>query len=97
MDRVNQRLYSDCGHGLWLLQKTGEFVGNCGLTPQQVDDRSYIEVGYHVKVALQGEGLATEAATACRRYAGERLGSTTSSRSSTQATNRRSAWRRRSA
>jgi RimJ/RimL family protein N-acetyltransferase len=35
----NQRLYHDHGVGLWLLtlRDTGEFVGDCGLTPQQVD------------------------------------------------------------
>ncbi len=67
----NQRLYREHGFGLWLLtlHDTGEFVGDCGLTPQQVDGVAEIEVGYHVRAALQGRGLATEAATACRDYA----------------------------
>jgi RimJ/RimL family protein N-acetyltransferase len=67
----NQRLYRDHGFGLWLLtlRPTGEFVGDCGLTPQQVDGVTELEVGYHLRGALQGRGLATEAAAACRDYA----------------------------
>jgi RimJ/RimL family protein N-acetyltransferase len=67
----NQRLYRDHGFGLWLLtlRATGEFVGDCGLTPQQVDGVTELEVGYHLRGALQGRGLATEAAAACRDYA----------------------------
>jgi len=72
----NRRLYSDHRHGLWLLRLrvTGEFVGDCGLTRQQVDGRTYVEVGYHVRTSMQGRGLATEAAVACRQYAAESLG-----------------------
>src|SRR5829696_3196155 len=67
----NQRLYRDHGFGLWLLtlRATGEFVGDCGLTPQQVNGVTELEVGYHLRGALQGRGLATEAAAACRDYA----------------------------
>jgi RimJ/RimL family protein N-acetyltransferase len=72
----NQRLYRDHGFGLWLLtlRENGEFVGDCGLTLQQVDGVTEIEVGYHVRAALQGRGLATEAATACRDHARDVLG-----------------------
>jgi RimJ/RimL family protein N-acetyltransferase len=67
----NRRLYREHGVGLWLLtlRDTGEFVGDCGLTPQQVDGSTEVEVGYHVRTAFQGRGLATEAAAACRDYA----------------------------
>jgi RimJ/RimL family protein N-acetyltransferase len=67
----NQRLYRDHGFGLWLLtlRATSEFVGDCGLTPQQVDGVTEIEVGYHVGTAWQGRGLAAEAAAACRDHA----------------------------
>jgi len=72
----NLRLYANHGYGLWVLRlrDTGEFVGDCGLTQQLVDGRSYIEVGYHVRASLQRRGLATEAATACKRYAADQLG-----------------------
>src|SRR4029077_7146023 len=48
---------------------TGEFAGDCGLTPQYVDGIKEIEVGYHVRTSLQGNGYATEAATAARDFA----------------------------
>jgi RimJ/RimL family protein N-acetyltransferase len=72
----NQRLYREHGFGLWLLtlRATGEFVGDCGLTPQPVDGADELEVGYHIRAALQGRGLATEAAAACRDYARDVLG-----------------------
>lgn len=67
----NQGLYRDEGHGLWLisLRATGEFVGDCGLTPQEVEGTTELVVGYHVRAALQGRGYATEAAAACRDHA----------------------------
>jgi RimJ/RimL family protein N-acetyltransferase len=67
----NQRLYRQEGFGLWLLtlKSTGEFVGDCGLTPQEVDGVTDVEVGYHVRADLQGHGYATEAAAACHAYA----------------------------
>jgi RimJ/RimL family protein N-acetyltransferase len=72
----NQRLYRDHGFGLWLLTlgESGDFVGDCGLTPQQVDGVTEIEIGYHVGTAWQGRGLATEAAAACRDHARDVLG-----------------------
>ena len=44
----------------------GEVVGDCGLTIQDVEGEPFVEVGYHVKLALRGQGLATEAAAAVR-------------------------------
>lgn len=72
----NLRLYRDYGFGLWAveLRDTGEFVGDCGLTLQRVDGAEEIEVGYHVKVSLQGRGYATEAAAAARDFARDTLG-----------------------
>jgi RimJ/RimL family protein N-acetyltransferase len=72
----NQGLYRDHGFGLWavILRSTGEFVGDCGLTLQRVDDAEEIEVGYHVRASLQGNGYATEAASAARDFARDRLG-----------------------
>jgi len=72
----NRRLYRDRGFGLWRieLRDGGEFVGDCGLTIQEVDGLVEIEVGYHVRRALQGRGYATEAAASCRDYARDSLG-----------------------
>jgi RimJ/RimL family protein N-acetyltransferase len=67
----NQQLYQQEGCGLWVvtLRTTGEFVGDCGLTPQEIEGVTDQEVGYHVRADLQGNGYATEAAAACRDYA----------------------------
>lgn len=74
--RWNRDLYDRLGHGLWVvtLRDTGEFLGDCGLTPQQVDGETDIEVGYHIRAGFQGLGYATEAAAACRDHARDRLG-----------------------
>lgn len=67
----NQRLYREKGFGLWVvtLRSTGEFAGDCGLTPQSYDGLVDVEVGYHIRAGLQGQGYATEAAAACRDFA----------------------------
>jgi RimJ/RimL family protein N-acetyltransferase len=66
----NLRRYTKDGHGLWamILKANGELVGDCGLTVQQVDGTDEIEIGYHVRRDLWGQGLATEAARACRNF-----------------------------
>lgn len=62
--------YSKYGHGLWgiVLKSTGELIGDCGLTFQNVDGFDELEIGYHVRRDLWRQGLATEAARACRDY-----------------------------
>ncbi len=68
--RWNQANYARDGFGLWILHDVeGRFVGDCGLTWQVVDDEEHLELGYHVVPDRQGEGLASEAATACRDLA----------------------------
>jgi RimJ/RimL family protein N-acetyltransferase len=71
----NRRLYRSHGFGLWamVLRDTGEFAGDCGLTPQYVDGIREIEVGYHVRTSLQRQGYATEAAAAARDFARDKL------------------------
>lgn len=66
----NESNYAEHGHGLWIVEThDGEFVGDCGLTWQDVNGVRRLEVGYHVVTAKQGHGYATEAATACRDHA----------------------------
>lgn len=66
----NQANYARHGYGLWIVEThDGGFVGDCGLTWQDVNGRSELEVGYHVRLELQGRGYATEAASACLEYA----------------------------
>jgi ribosomal-protein-alanine N-acetyltransferase len=66
----NLRRYAKDGHGLWamILRTNGELIGDCGLTVQEVDSTDEIEVGYHVRRDHWGQGLATEAARACRDF-----------------------------
>jgi RimJ/RimL family protein N-acetyltransferase len=67
----NRRRYQADGFGLWamLLKSSGQLVGDCGLTRQIVDGIQEVEIGYHVRRDLWGQGLAPEAAQACRDYA----------------------------
>ena len=70
----NQRNYAEHGYGLWIIEShEGGFVGDCGLTWQEVNGASKLEVGYHVTPAWQGRGIATEAAAACRDLAVEHI------------------------
>lgn len=66
----NQQRYATQGHGLWAmaLKVTGEMIGDCGITLQDVDGESLLEIGYHLRRDLWGQGFATEAARACRNY-----------------------------
>jgi RimJ/RimL family protein N-acetyltransferase len=72
----NLRLYAKRGFGLWVieLKETGEFAGDCGLIPQQIEGTEEIEIGYHVVRQLWRRGVASEAAAACRDYARDALG-----------------------
>jgi RimJ/RimL family protein N-acetyltransferase len=71
----NRQRYSKDGHGLWamILKASGELIGNCGLVLQEVDGANEIEIGYHVRRDHWGQGLATEAARACRDFGFEQL------------------------
>ncbi len=66
----NRRRYANDGHGLWamILKSSGELIGDCGITMQEVEGVFYREIGYHVRRDLWGQGLAIEAARACRDY-----------------------------
>jgi ribosomal-protein-alanine N-acetyltransferase len=66
----NCRRYVKDGHGLWamVLETNGELIGDCGLTVQDVDGTTEVEIGYHVRRDHWGKGLATEGARACRDY-----------------------------
>ncbi len=64
------------GFGLWAVERldTGEFVGDCGLIWQKIDQEPLLEVGYHLCESARGFGFATEAAAACQQWAFEDLG-----------------------
>jgi ribosomal-protein-alanine N-acetyltransferase len=66
----NRRRYQDDGVGLWAMEltKTKELIGDCGIILQQVDGERLYEIGYHLRRDFWGQGLATEAAIACRDW-----------------------------
>jgi [ribosomal protein S5]-alanine N-acetyltransferase len=66
----NRTRYANDGFGLWamILKITGDLIGDCGLVRQSVDGLDEIEIGYHVRRDLWGQGYASEAAQACRGY-----------------------------
>lgn len=67
--------YEKDGFGLWavILKKTGQFIGQCGLTMQDWDGRRVPEIGYLFQKAYWHRGYATEAAKGCKKYAFETL------------------------
>ena len=67
---VNQERYATFGFGLWavVLKKTGEVIGDCGVTMQNIHGVIRPEIGYHIHKAHQRRGYASEAARACRDY-----------------------------
>ena len=66
----NRTRYASDGFGLWamILNSTGELIGDCGLIRQSVDGVDEIEIGYHARRDLWGQGYASEAAQACRDH-----------------------------
>lgn len=72
----NLASYRNNEFGLWVatLKGSGEFTGQCGLILQEVEGEREVEIGYLFLRRLWGQGLATEAARACRGYATEALG-----------------------
>ena len=65
-----ERNYAEHDFGLWVLEThDGVFVGDCGLTVQDVEGTPHVEVGYHLVSEMRGRGYATEAARAVRDWA----------------------------
>jgi [ribosomal protein S5]-alanine N-acetyltransferase len=67
----NLHNYAQYGFGLWAVVRKDDrlVLGDCGLTMQPVEGQQEVEIGYHLKRAVWGNGYATEAALACRDYA----------------------------
>jgi RimJ/RimL family protein N-acetyltransferase len=66
----NRRSYADRGYGLWIIEThAGEFVGDCGLTMQEVEGERLLEAGWHVRSSHRRQGYAAEAAAAVREVA----------------------------
>lgn len=77
--------YKEHGFGFWLMESPQtEFLGYCGLRPpswhrsgstlrnvtgEDISREGEAEMGWHTKKSFWGQGLATEAALACRDLA----------------------------
>lgn len=66
----NLERYEAHGYGLWAIEDrtSGEFLGNCGPVHQPVDGSDELELGWSVAPHRGGQGIATEAAAACRDW-----------------------------
>ena len=62
--------YEKYGFGLWavVLKETGEFIGDCGITLQNIDGEILPEIGYHIHKKYWRHGFGKEAARAVRDW-----------------------------
>lgn len=67
----NLRLYKEHGFGFWFMEaiEGGDFLGYCGIRPLTIEGIEEVEMGWHTRKQFWGQGLATEAAAACRDLA----------------------------
>jgi RimJ/RimL family protein N-acetyltransferase len=67
----NVENYKKYGFGLWavIIKDTNEFIGDCGITRQKIEDNTYPEIGYHIRKEYCRKGYASEAAKACMDFA----------------------------
>lgn len=67
--------YKEYGFGLWavILKETGEFIGDCGITMQNIHGQMLPEIGYHIHKDHQRKGYASEAALRCMQFAFDEL------------------------
>jgi RimJ/RimL family protein N-acetyltransferase len=72
----NIKRYKNDGFGLWAVirKQDNRFLGDCGITFQNIDGEILPEIGFHIIKTYCNKGYATEAADACKRYAIESLG-----------------------
>ncbi len=63
--------YEKYGFGLWalVLKETGEFIGDCGITMQNINGKELPEIGYHLNKNYHRRGYASEAARKCMEFA----------------------------
>lgn len=66
----NLERYHVFGFGLWAvcLKSTGEMIGDCGLTMQNINGTILPEIGYHLAKVHQRKGYAKEATQAVRDW-----------------------------
>jgi RimJ/RimL family protein N-acetyltransferase len=72
----NIERYKNDGFGLYAVirKDDDQFLGDCGITLQNIDGEILPEIGFHIIKTFCNSGYATEAAEACKKYAIEVLG-----------------------
>ena len=62
--------YKKYGFGFWAIidKKTGAFIGDCGLSMQNIDGEWLPEIGYHINKKYHNMHYATEAARLVKDY-----------------------------
>ena len=62
--------YRENGFGLWALEckDTGVFIGDCGISMQNIDGKSLPEIGYHINKDYWRRGYAKEACAAVKDW-----------------------------
>ena len=62
--------YEKYGFGLWavILKENGQFIGDCGITMQNIDGQMLPEIGYHIHKNHWRRGYAKEVASAVRNW-----------------------------
>lgn len=67
----NIKRYENDGFGLWAVirKEDDQFLGDCGITLQNIDGEILPEIGFHIIKSYCNKGYATEAAEACKKYA----------------------------
>ena len=81
LDRVRKSIqrsinsYKENKFGLWgiILKEQNRFIGECGITKQDIDGAVVPEIGYHINKKFWKKGFATEASIACLNYGFEKL------------------------
>jgi RimJ/RimL family protein N-acetyltransferase len=68
--------YLNNNFGVWgiILKKRNKFIGECGITLQDIDGVIVPEIGYHVNKENWKQGFATEGSAASLKYGFEKLG-----------------------
>ena len=66
----NKGLYEERGFGLFAveLKENCTFIGDCGITMQNIDGKIVPEIGYHVNKKYWKNGYASEASQACKEW-----------------------------
>ena len=62
--------YEKHGFGLWALElkDTGIFIGDCGISMQNIDGEILPEIGYHINKHYWRQGYAKEACAAVKNW-----------------------------